>query len=86
MPDAELWIVGTRRPYSPEGENGVRWFGRVPGRRVAELYLESSTFVLPSLFDPSHTSYAKRWVAASPVSQPAPEEPPRFSGMDMTAY
>jgi len=52
VPDAELWIVGTRRPYSSPGEAGVRWFGRVNFGRLAELYLQASVFVLPSLFDP----------------------------------
>ena len=52
LPEAELWIVGTRRAYGPEGQDGVRWFGRIPPDQVAELYVQSSVFVLPSLFDP----------------------------------
>lgn len=52
LPDAELWIVGTRREYSTEGDHGVRWFGRIDHAEVADLYLQASVFVLPTLFDP----------------------------------
>jgi starch synthase len=52
LPDAQLWVVGTRRAYSPEGENGIRWLGRIDHARVAELYLNTSVFVLPTRFDP----------------------------------
>jgi glycosyltransferase involved in cell wall biosynthesis len=52
LPDAQLWIVGTRRAYGPHGVDGVRWFGRIDHAQVAELYLQASVFVLPALFDP----------------------------------
>ncbi|MBV8987163.1 MAG: glycosyltransferase family 4 protein [Solirubrobacterales bacterium] len=52
LPDAELWIAGTRSAYGKDGEGGVRWFGRVDQGRLAALYREASVFVLPSLFDP----------------------------------
>ncbi len=51
LPDAQLWMVGTRRAYAP-AQDGVRWFGRVPPKVVAELYAKANVFVLPSLFDP----------------------------------
>jgi alpha-maltose-1-phosphate synthase len=52
LPDAELWIVGTPQARRASAEQGVRWFGRIPHDRVAELYLQASVFVLPALFDP----------------------------------
>lgn len=51
LPEAELWIVGTPRPYGPE-EDGVRWLGRLPHERVSALYRQATVFVLPSWFDP----------------------------------
>jgi glycosyltransferase involved in cell wall biosynthesis len=52
LPDAQLWIVGTRRAYGPHGREGVHWWGRMPHEDVARLYREASVFVLASLFDP----------------------------------
>jgi glycosyltransferase involved in cell wall biosynthesis len=53
IPDAELWIVGTRKAYGEEGEHGVRWFGRIADKaRLTEIYAAATVFALPSLFDP----------------------------------
>jgi len=53
IPDAELWIVGTRDTHSPEGEDGIRWFGRIADKaRLAEIYSSATAFALPSRFDP----------------------------------
>jgi alpha-maltose-1-phosphate synthase len=51
VPEAELWIVGTRSQEGPD-RPGVRWYGRVERDRLAELYADATTFVLPALFDP----------------------------------
>ncbi len=52
VPDAELWVVGTRTDPAPDTP-GIRWFGRVDNRaKLAELYSQASVFALPSLFDP----------------------------------
>jgi glycosyltransferase involved in cell wall biosynthesis len=51
MADAELWIVGTRRPLGPERDD-LRWFGRIDRSGVAGLYEQASVFVLPAIFDP----------------------------------
>ena len=51
VPDAELWIVGTRKQEGP-GQPGVRWYGRLAREPLAELYAQATTFVLPAIFDP----------------------------------
>jgi starch synthase len=51
LPDAELWVVGTRGPQGPERPD-LRWFGRLGREALAELYARATVFVLPTLFDP----------------------------------
>lgn len=52
LPDAQLWIVGPRRPYALTTP-GVRWIGRVGSReKLADLYMQATVFVMPSRFEP----------------------------------
>ena len=51
LPQAELWIVGPRRPRRQLP--GVRWIGSVKDRQqLAQLYQRATLFVMPSLFEP----------------------------------
>ncbi len=52
LPDAQLWIVGPRRPLAPP-QAGVVWHGHLSDRAaLARLYVEATAFVMPSLFEP----------------------------------
>ncbi len=52
VPDAELWIVGPKKPLA-EPMDGVKWVGRVyDSKEMTRIYSESSVFMLPSLFEP----------------------------------
>ncbi len=51
LPEAQLWIVGPKRPYGP-ARAGVRWLGYVADRAtLSDLYTRASVFVLPSHFE-----------------------------------
>lgn len=51
LPQAELWIVGPRRPRRQLP--GVHWIGSVKDRQqLAQLYQRATLFVMPSLFEP----------------------------------
>jgi alpha-maltose-1-phosphate synthase len=52
VPNAELWIVGPKKPLA-EPMPGVKWLGRIYDTKELEnLYLQASAFLLPSLFEP----------------------------------
>lgn len=52
LPDAQLWVVGPKRPAAVLPP-GVRWFGHVSDRAtLAGLYAQATLFVMPSLFEP----------------------------------
>jgi len=52
LPDAQLWIVGPKRPAASL-PGGVRWFGHVSDRAaLAKLYAQATLFVMPSIFEP----------------------------------
>lgn len=52
VPDAELWIVGPKKPLA-EPMAGVKWIGRVyDAKEMNALYEQASAFLLPSLFEP----------------------------------
>jgi glycosyltransferase involved in cell wall biosynthesis len=52
LPNAQLWIVGPKRPVGPP-RRGVRWLGHLGDRRaLARLYAKATLFVLPSRFEP----------------------------------
>jgi glycosyltransferase involved in cell wall biosynthesis len=52
LPNAKLYIVGPRAPVAPP-QPGVYWLGRINDREILrEKYLESTCFVMPSLFEP----------------------------------
>ncbi len=52
LPEAQLWIVGPKRPRDSL-RAGVTWHGFVSDRNaVAEMYRQATTFVMPSLFEP----------------------------------
>lgn len=52
VPDAELVIVGPP-PEPRRGSDGVRWLGRVRSpEALSRLYLSSTVFVCPTLWDP----------------------------------
>lgn len=51
LPQAELWIVGPKRPSRQMP--GVRWLGLTKDRQLlAQLYQRATLFVMPSLFEP----------------------------------
>lgn len=51
LPEAKLWIVGSKRPVRELP--GVSWIGRVSNReQLAQIYRDATVFVMPSLFDP----------------------------------
>lgn len=53
LPEAELWIVGPKKPPVGADQPGVRWHGFVSDRaRLADLYARAAAFVLPALFEP----------------------------------
>lgn len=52
LPEAQLWIVGPRRPRTlPRSD--IYWLGKIRDRRLLQHCLQHATvFVLPSLFEP----------------------------------
>lgn len=53
LPQARLLIVGPPKLTTPLPA-GVEWLGLVQDRaRLAQLYLEAATFVMPSIYEPS---------------------------------
>ncbi|MBC8172025.1 MAG: glycosyltransferase family 4 protein [Anaerolineae bacterium] len=52
MPEAQLWIVGPRKPLA-DPIPGVHWKGRIFDRDMLNwMFQQSRVFVLPSLFEP----------------------------------
>jgi starch synthase len=51
VPDAQLWIVGTRE--EPRREGPVTWHGLVAPDALRELYRRASVMVLPTMYDMS---------------------------------
>lgn len=52
VPNAELWIIGPKKPLA-EPMPGVKWLGRIyDANELENLYLQASAFLLPSLFEP----------------------------------
>ncbi len=51
LPDAQLWVVGPRRPLRELP--GLHWLGRIDDRQeLARRYAEATVFVMPSIFEP----------------------------------
>lgn len=51
LPDAQLWIVGPKKPRRELP--GVTWLGRITDRQeLARRYREATIFVMPSRFEP----------------------------------
>jgi glycosyltransferase involved in cell wall biosynthesis len=51
LPDAQLWIVGPKRPVREVA--GVHWLGLIRDRQeLVRRYKEATIFVMPSLFEP----------------------------------
>jgi glycosyltransferase involved in cell wall biosynthesis len=55
VPGAQAWIVGPPVPSSAprQPEDGVRWYGRLDGDSLDDVYRRACVFVLPSLHDMS---------------------------------
>lgn len=51
VPDAQLWIVGTRDERRSEGQ--ITWHGGVNADALRELYRQASVLVLPTMYDMS---------------------------------
>ncbi len=51
VPEAQLWIVGTRD--EPRREGRVTWHGGVSADALRELYRQASVLVLPTMYDMS---------------------------------
>ena len=51
VPEAQLWIVGTRE--EPRREGQVTWHGAVPADALRDLYRQASVLVLPTMYDMS---------------------------------
>jgi starch synthase len=51
VPDAQLWIVGTRD--DPRREGQIIWHGGVHADALRELYRQASVLVLPTMYDMS---------------------------------
>lgn len=51
LPNAQLWIVGPKRPLAGP-QPGVTWHGHIKDRaKVKELFSAATVFVMPSLFE-----------------------------------
>lgn len=56
FPDAELCLVGPKRP--PSGQAGVHWLGRIARtgpdgeRAIDRVYRDATTYVMPSVYEP----------------------------------
>ncbi len=51
VPDAQLWIVGTRD--EPRSEGQITWLGGVRADALRALYRQASVLVLPTMYDMS---------------------------------
>jgi glycosyltransferase involved in cell wall biosynthesis len=51
VPDAQLWIVGTRE--QPRREGQITWHGNVSADALGGLYRQASVLVLPTMYDMS---------------------------------
>jgi phosphatidyl-myo-inositol alpha-mannosyltransferase len=63
VPDAELWAVCDEKV---EGD-GVRWFGRIPTRQLAELYRSAWVFCLPSSYEGFGIPYIEAMASGTAV-------------------
>jgi glycosyltransferase involved in cell wall biosynthesis len=52
IPNAQLWIIGPKKPLA-DPMPGVHWLGRIhDSNELEKLYSRASAFLLPSLFEP----------------------------------
>ncbi|MBC7784023.1 MAG: glycosyltransferase family 4 protein [Burkholderiales bacterium] len=63
VPNAELWAVCEEPVDAP----GVRWLGRVPLDRLAELYRDAWVFCLPSSYEGFGVPYIEAMASGTPV-------------------
>ena len=63
VPGAEFWAV-CENPV--EGE-GVRWFGRVPEKKLCELFRSAWVFCLPSSYEGFGVPYIEAMASGTPV-------------------
>jgi phosphatidyl-myo-inositol alpha-mannosyltransferase len=63
VPDAEFWAV-CEEEISGEG---VRWFGRVPNSKLAELYSQAWVFCLPSSYEGFGVPYIEAMASGTAV-------------------
>jgi len=61
--DCEFWAVCEEKV---EGK-GVRWFGRLPGRQLAELYRRAWVFCLPSTYEGFGVPYIEAMASGTAV-------------------
>jgi len=63
VPGSEFWAVCEE----PVEGNGVRWFGRVPGEKLAELYRRAWAFCLPSTYEGFGVPYIEAMASGTAV-------------------
>jgi glycosyltransferase involved in cell wall biosynthesis len=61
--DAEFWAVCEE----PVGGEGVRWFGRIPLKKLRELFREAWVFCLPSTYEGFGVPYIEAMASGTPV-------------------
>lgn len=67
LPDAKLYIIGPRKPLA-EPMPGVHWLGRIENREeLRGRLLESTLFVMPSLFEPYGHAFTEAMGMGLPV-------------------
>lgn len=63
IPDAELWMVTTVHVHEP----GVRSFGRIAGKELAELYRQAWIYCMPSSYEGFGMPYLEAMASGTPV-------------------
>ncbi len=63
VPGAEFWAVCE----NPVEGDGIRWFGRIPLDKLAELYRQAWVFCLPSSYEGFGVPYIEAMASGTPV-------------------
>jgi alpha-maltose-1-phosphate synthase len=67
LPEAQLYIIGPRKPLA-EPMPGVQWLGRIENRNeLRQRLMESTVFVMPSLFEPYGHAFTEGMAMGLPV-------------------